>query len=426
MRSAGRKTRFQPASTWEETKKPGGMMRKSWMILGLLVGALVFVTGGLANNGHGHGNSHHKFGPYDVVTDDHGSCGNPWAVDTEKRIYKVTRNHDGSYTLLRRDRGTFLTNEGPSPGACETRGRHGQTVPAGKHGKFHGFLRGTITGGTFDPNATCPADCGFTDVFIATFFGPNATFSCFEDSRACAFDYEYSAPSQGLRWHHWSDKGKGAGTFLHERFHGDIASPSKDLSLPDGAVGKARLNRRAFLVECDSWTHEPAAANSARLGARSLRADRAQARDRDRHEQPRVALRGRTFRDRPRCGAAHVRGRRSCRPAGGPQASVRPRQGRAPGRPGRGRAARRREPGDRLACAVAAHRPREWPGRPSLVRVRRPRRRDRHRRRAGVRLVPSRATVRQPRAAGERASLRERPRRLDRRPARAGRRARGP
>ena len=74
-------------------------MRKSWMILGLLAGALVFVTGGLANNGHGHGNSHHKFGPYDVVTDDHGSCGNAWAVDTEKRIYKITRNHDGSFTL---------------------------------------------------------------------------------------------------------------------------------------------------------------------------------------------------------------------------------------------------------------------------------------------------------------------------------------
>jgi hypothetical protein len=200
------------------------MMKKRLIIPGLLTAAFVFAATGLANNGHG--NRHNgKFGPYDLVTDDNGSCGNPWAVDTEKRIFKVKRNHDGTFRLTRYDRGRFLTNEGPSPGACETRGRHGQTVPAGKHGKFHGFLRGTITGGTFDPNATCPADCGFTDVFIATFFGPNATFSCFEDSRACAFDYEYSAPSQGLRWHHWSDKGKGAGTFLHERFHGDIASP---------------------------------------------------------------------------------------------------------------------------------------------------------------------------------------------------------
>jgi hypothetical protein len=202
-------------------------MRKRWIIPGLLAGALAFVATGLANNGHGHGhgNPHNgKFGPYDVVTDDHGSCGNAWAVDTEKRWFKVKRNRNGTYQLIRRDRGRFLTNEGQSPGACET-SRHGETVAAGKHGKFHGYLRGTITGGTFNPNATCPADCGFTDVWIATFFGPDATFSCFEDSRACRFDFEYSAPHQGLRWHHWSDKGRGAGALLHERFHGDIANP---------------------------------------------------------------------------------------------------------------------------------------------------------------------------------------------------------
>ena len=200
-------------------------MRKSWMILGLLAGALVFVTGGLANNGHGHGNSHHKFGPYDVVTDDHGSCGNPWAVDTEKRTYRVKRNHDGSYTLLRRDRGRFLTNEGQSPGACETRRPHGTTVDAGKHGRFHGFLRGRVTGGTFDPNATCPADCGFTDVWIDKFFGDTATFSCDVNSKACKFDFEYSGfKHQGLKYRHWFDKGHGAGTFLKERFRGDIAN----------------------------------------------------------------------------------------------------------------------------------------------------------------------------------------------------------
>ncbi len=141
-----------------------------------------------------------------------------------ERIFKIKRNADGSYRLTRYDRGRFLTNEGPSPGACETRRPHGHTVMAGKHGRFHGFLRGRITGGTFDPNAVCPADCGFTDVWIATFFGPDATFSCFVDSRACAFDYEYSAAYQHLRLHHWSDKGTGAGTFLHERFHGDIAT----------------------------------------------------------------------------------------------------------------------------------------------------------------------------------------------------------
>ena len=171
-------------------------MKKRLIVPGLLVAAFAFAATGLADPGHGNGNGHGKhgkFGPYDVVTDDHGSCGNAWAVDTEKRTFNVQKNHDGSYTLLRRDRGTFLTNAGQSPGACETRRHHGATVVAGVKGRFHGYLRGKVTGGTFNPNATCPADCGFTDVWIATFFGPSATFSCFDNSKYCRFDFQYSA-----------------------------------------------------------------------------------------------------------------------------------------------------------------------------------------------------------------------------------------
>jgi hypothetical protein len=208
-------------------------MKKRWILPGLLVAAFALAATGLADpghghhghgHGHGHGKKKHTFGPYDVVTDDHGSCGNAWAVDTEKRTFTVKRNRDGSYRVTRNDRGTFLTNAGQSPGACETKGKHGATVLAGVEGKFRGFLRGTVTGGTFDPNATCPAHCGFTDVWIATFFGPSATFSCFGDSADCKFDFQYHARHQDLKYHHWVDKGKGAGTFLDERFHGDIAN----------------------------------------------------------------------------------------------------------------------------------------------------------------------------------------------------------
>ena len=201
-------------------------MKKRWIVPGLLVAACALATAGFADPGHGHGKGKKgKFGPYDVVTDDHGSCGNAWAVDTEKRSFKVRRNGDGSFTLTRYDRGTFLTSAGQSPGACENKRPHGSTVAAGVRGKFRGYLKGRITGGTFDPKATCPADCGFTDVWIATFFGPSATFSCFENSRACRFDLQYhAAPRQHLKYRNWYDKGKGAGTFLKERFHGDIAN----------------------------------------------------------------------------------------------------------------------------------------------------------------------------------------------------------
>jgi hypothetical protein len=40
----------------------------------------------------------------------------------------------------------------------------------------------------------------------------------------CKFNYNYTAARhQALLFRHWQDKGKGAGTMLHETFHGDIA-----------------------------------------------------------------------------------------------------------------------------------------------------------------------------------------------------------
>jgi hypothetical protein len=170
-------------------------------------------------------NAKHAKLTFVVDTTDNGSCGAAWADDHVTRTFVVKANHDGSYTLTRRDRGRFVTLAGVSPGACDTTGRHGQTVRAGVQGKLVGFLRGTVTGGTFDPNATCTGNtCGFTDVFLTTFFGPNATFSCFENSSDCKFNFNYTAAHhQALLFRHWQDKGKGAGTMLHEVFHRDIA-----------------------------------------------------------------------------------------------------------------------------------------------------------------------------------------------------------
>jgi hypothetical protein len=165
-----------------------------------------------------------SFGPFVVANDDHGSCGNVWAVDSEKRTYKVTRRPDGSFRLWRSDRGIFITRAGHSPGACQKRRPHGRTLVAGKKGKFHGYLVGTVRGGTFNPAADCPSDCGVTDVFIATFFGPDAHFSCEASSRDCAWNLEYSSAAPKLRFRLWTDKGTGAGTLLKERFYGDIAS----------------------------------------------------------------------------------------------------------------------------------------------------------------------------------------------------------
>jgi hypothetical protein len=200
-------------------------MKKLTTLVVLAFGAMALAASGAADPGHGKGQGHGKPNhfTFTVTTTDNGSCGTPWATDTVKRTFYVKKNRDGSYRLLRRDRGTFVTTGPASPGACNTKGPHGTVVHAGAKGRFHGFLVGKVTGGTFNPNATCTADCGFTDVFLTTFFGPTAQYSCFTDSKNCRFDFEYSAPAQGLKYHHWSDKGRGAGTMLKERFRGDIA-----------------------------------------------------------------------------------------------------------------------------------------------------------------------------------------------------------
>ena len=202
-------------------------MRRAFALPALFLAALLFAAGSAADPGAGKSSKTKGKGnrlTFTVVTTDNGSCGSPWATDTLTRTFQVKDNGNGTVRLTRKDRGTFLTLGGVSPGACDTTGKHGATVRTGVRGKVVGYLRGTITGGTFNPNATCTGPtCGFTDVFIATHFGAAAQFSCFADSRDCGFNYNYTAPAQQLRYRHWQNKGKGAGTFLKEEFHGDVA-----------------------------------------------------------------------------------------------------------------------------------------------------------------------------------------------------------
>ena len=202
-------------------------MRKLLALIVTISAALSLTATGFADpGGEKKAKKNGKY-TFTVTTTDNGSCGQPWANDVVQRTFQVKKNKNGSYTLTRRDRGAFTTLAGVSPGSCDTTGNHGSTVVAGVKGKLVGYLRGTVTGGTFNPNATCTGPtCGFTDVFLTTFFGAGAQFSCFTNSADCAFNFNYTAPAKSnspLRYRHWQDKGKGAGTFLQEEFRGDIA-----------------------------------------------------------------------------------------------------------------------------------------------------------------------------------------------------------
>lgn len=148
-----------------------------------------------------------QYGPFPSSSPDSGTCGNDWATDTFDRHFKVDTqpNADGTYTITQEfKKGTFVTNAGASPGACET--NPGGTVAAGVTGKMHGSFTIVVSGGTFNPAATCPTACT-TAGFVAAVFGPTATYD------VPTFSFHYSAGNNGEWKNASADRGGN---------HGDI------------------------------------------------------------------------------------------------------------------------------------------------------------------------------------------------------------
>ncbi len=203
---------------------------KRWLIgtvLGLATLALAAAAAGTPGHGHGHGHgTFHK--TFTVTTADHGCSFRVWATDQVRRTFTVRRNEDGSYTVSRHDRGTFTTTGPLSPSAdpCPNvirRGKHGTTLQAGVVGRMHGYIVGTVTGGTFNPSGTCAAECTNT-AFIAGFFTAGSQFTCNNGYAGCRFNFAHTAQrqhNQELRYHHWVDRGLNG---VNETFIGDIAS----------------------------------------------------------------------------------------------------------------------------------------------------------------------------------------------------------
>jgi hypothetical protein len=198
-------------------------MRRIVIPVVLLAGVLALATSGFADpGGKGKAKGGHSRFSAQVVVPDHGTCpASVWATDTSMRTWTVKKNNDGTFRVTRKDKGTFVTNAGSSPGACDTTGKHGHLVKAGIKGKFRGYLTGTVSGGTFAPTAVCNATCiGDTSAFIAAHF-PGGTFTCSLGFAGCKFNFEYSSPDTSLTFHHWQDKGTNGVT---EQFTGDIAN----------------------------------------------------------------------------------------------------------------------------------------------------------------------------------------------------------
>ncbi len=139
----------------------------------------------------------------DSGSPDSGTCGNSWANDTFTRQFDVQATGGTFYLTEFFKDGHFVTVAGSSPGACETDSNHGTLIAAGVRGSFHGYLAGEVTGGTYNPDATCPDPCN-GDTYVAAFFGATAVWNITTD-----WFFSYEAQGGGLLLRRWTNAGSG-------------------------------------------------------------------------------------------------------------------------------------------------------------------------------------------------------------------------
>ena len=170
----------------------------SWMGRLALTLALIAVVA-MPMSAQAAGRTQH-YGPFASSSPDSGTCpNNLWATDTFDRHFTVDTlpNADGTYTIQEQFKnGSFVTNAGMSPGGCET--NPGGTLLAGVTGTMQGSFTIVVSGGTYNPNATCPAVCT-TAGFVTAVFGPTATYN------VPTYRFEYTAGGQGLASHTWKN-----------------------------------------------------------------------------------------------------------------------------------------------------------------------------------------------------------------------------
>jgi hypothetical protein len=137
---------------------------------------------------------------------DSGDCGNNWATDTYDATFIVEPEVDGSFTITKIVKGTFVTIAGtsePNPSACP-----GGLQTGGVTGTFYGTESWSVPAPSstqsadFDPYASCGAACSPTtsntssndaqdQAFESAFF-PGATYNGVTN-----YDFVYHTASNG-------------------------------------------------------------------------------------------------------------------------------------------------------------------------------------------------------------------------------------
>ena len=144
-----------------------------WMTLvgALLIVSFLAVTLVVIPRVSAAGNGVLHYGPIPSTSPDSGTCGKNWANDSFDRFFSINPRTPNTVTEEFKN-GTFVTVAGQSPGACQTGADNGNTVADGITGKLEGTFDIQVSGGSFNPNATCsPSTCNTTAGFIQTVYG---------------------------------------------------------------------------------------------------------------------------------------------------------------------------------------------------------------------------------------------------------------
>jgi len=165
------------------------------------------------------------YGPYPSISPDSGTCGNDWAQDTFDRHFTVKQNADGTFTVIQQFKnGSFVTNVGFSPGACDL------DEPENTGGFVNNGIKGSMDGYFIIPllpitmqtstspfcDAVLMTNTGCTTTtFINTHFTPCYPATC----PVTTFFFRYNAGDQQLVEHEWKNASDDRGAT-----HGDIRS----------------------------------------------------------------------------------------------------------------------------------------------------------------------------------------------------------
>lgn len=161
------------------------------------------------------------YGPYASTSPDSGTCGNDWAQDMFDRHFTVFNRGNSLVVVQQFKGGSFVTNAGPSPGACQDSAIPAGTVAAGVTGTMHGYFVIPIPPGSTqisnDPSCVAgnPSLECTTAGFIDSHFDCTYLVSCF----VTTFFFHYAAGDQDLIMHEWKNASDDRGGN-----HGDIRS----------------------------------------------------------------------------------------------------------------------------------------------------------------------------------------------------------